>query len=153
MSDVSCKALDGWFQEAKKRKVPPEVLAQGLPYSLKHLKNKHERIDWASFARFVKNSRTFMSEDDLVHMGGAFLRSPVVRSHALLARFLFSAKDFYRWTSTKKANEGVGNQLFSCIDFDYQDLGSRTVKVRARLLDGYGPLCPDVFLVSKGVYI
>jgi len=126
------------------------ALLDGVPYSLQHLRDKHERIDWSAFLQIMRNAGRIWSDAELVSMGGAFLRSPFMRPAALIARLLFSTKDFYSWVYGD-ARRGAGVQAFTCVEPSYRDLGGDRIAITVRVRDGYEAACKEFFLVSQGL--
>ena len=149
MSDVSCRALDVFFKEAKRRGVSEDTLLKDVPYSLKHLRNKHERIDWLSFSKFMTNVGRFLSNDELADLGGRVIRNPLFIPLAAVARFLFDARDFYRFL--EKQSQSGKDQFFRCVRASTLDTGVRKLEARVTLLEGYPP-CPEFFWVTYGVF-
>src|SRR5437016_4128893 len=98
--EVSCRTLEVFFAKLAAKKQPEECLAAGTGYPVSHLKNKKEQIDWPAFVRFMANAGSIWTEGELIALGGAFFRSPVVRSILLPARLLFGPRDVYRWVYT-----------------------------------------------------
>ncbi len=150
MREVSCKVLDLFFVRLAKMNLRPDLLVEGTGLSLAHLKNKHERIDWAVFARIMRNAGKVWTPDQLVELGADFFRTPYMRPFALIARLLFSATDFYRWLFAK--GNGVGNQTFSCVEPRLTELEPNVLQLELTVPPGYDP-CPEFFLVSKGNFI
>ena len=50
MSEVSCRALEFFFRELRKKGLDPEVLAKDSDCRVDQLRDKHEWISWRSFA-------------------------------------------------------------------------------------------------------
>src|SRR5262245_9355420 len=100
MKEISCQLLDPFFREGRRKKIPAEALAalaDGTGYAVAHLRDRHERIEWSAYRRFAANARAHWTEDGLVDLGGAFSKSPVVRSINVVVRLLFTPRDFYEW--------------------------------------------------------
>ena len=149
MREVSCRALDMFFRAAGKGRIPLESLAAGTGYSVAYLRDKHERIEWSSFVRFMRNAGVLWSQDELVAMSAGFLRSPLLRAIVAPARLLFSPEDLYRWGMGQK--HGAGDQLFRCIQQSYFRIDSRRARLELTLPPGYEP-CTEFFLISKEVF-
>src|SRR5687768_893567 len=108
MKEVSCRVLDIFFRDLKRRRLSPQLLAIGSGYSVDHLRNKNERIEWASFVRIMTNASQIWSKEDCIRLGGAFFQNPLMRPFSLIARILFTPKAFYFWVTKKR--EGMGPQ-------------------------------------------
>src|SRR5215831_16850731 len=100
MREVSCRALDPFFQAVDRRGVARSELGRDVGYALAHLEDRHERIDWEAFRRFMANVRRFFDVNALTEIGAVGLKQPGFRSFALIGRTLFSASGFYRWMLT-----------------------------------------------------
>jgi hypothetical protein len=147
---AACKALDVFFWQLKKKGLPPEVLAEGTGYSVKHLRNKHERIEWSAFVRFMANAGRVWPGDELVNVGAGLFSSPYFRPFSAVARLMFTAKEVYRWIFAK--SNGVGNQMFAGIEPSFRDLGNNNVLLEIRFPADM-EMCPEFFLVCKGSFI
>ncbi len=144
MREVSCRMLDVFFADLKRRQIPAEPLVVGTGYSLEHFRNKHERVEWDAFRTFMRNGRQHWTDDDLVRLGGSFVDSPLFRPFRLIARMLFSAKQIYRWTT-----DSAGGQMFSCVTSRYFDDGPKRVRMVVTLGKEYVP-CAEFFVLTKG---
>lgn len=149
MKEVSCKVLDIFFRELQRSGEPLERLADGTGFSVDFLRNKKERLEWSEFVRVMDNADTIWTRDDYIRIGGAFFGNKLLTSVTVAGRLLFTAKDFYRWIAKKR--DGVGNQLFTCIDAEWKDVGSSDVEVSLMLQEGYEQ-CPAFFHVSHGAF-
>ena len=135
MSEVACKAIGVFFRRAERDKIPIERLLAGVKYSVEHLRNKNERIDWDTLVQFLDNAGHVWTEKELEAIGGAFVESPFFRSFAVVARLLFTPLDFYRYANTPA--RGAGTQLFSCITPRQRELGPNHITVDLTLPLGY----------------
>ncbi len=151
MKEASCKALDVFFWQLSKKGLPPEVLVEGTGYSVQHLRNKNERIEWEAFLRFMRNAGRVWSNEELVEVGKAFFDSQYIRPVAVVARLLSSATDVYRWIFEK--SKGVGDQMFAgVIQNRFELVGENRLALEIRFVDGKEP-CPQFVYVSKGTLI
>ena len=64
--EVSCRTFERLFKEWQKNGRSPEALVAGAGCSLEQLRNKHERISWASYRAIMANARTLWDDDDFV---------------------------------------------------------------------------------------
>jgi signal transduction histidine kinase len=151
MREVSCRVLDVHFRELQKKGLPAGVLLDGVPYSLAHLQNKHERIDWASFVRLMANLRKIWSEDEIIAQGGAWIESPFLRHTTLVVGALFTPKQFYQWLAndSKSGRRGGGMQVHTCTTTSFDDHGPDRLSLEVRIDEGHAP-CPEFFLLCKG---
>ena len=67
--EVSCRIVQVIFEYAKEHSLPIETLLAGVPYTLDHLRNKHERIEWDVYGRMMSKLRPILSDDDFEQMG------------------------------------------------------------------------------------
>jgi signal transduction histidine kinase len=144
--EVSCRALDPFFQAADRAGISRDELARGVGYPRSLLEDRHERIDWDAFRRFMANVRGFFDEQALTEIGAVGLKQPGFRSFALIGRTLFSASGFYRWMLT---SGGMGNQLFSNMSPSFRELGPGRIDLDLQVAPGYEP-CPDFFHFAAG---
>jgi hypothetical protein len=63
VKEVACKVLDVFFREIRRKGLSEEVLLAGVPATAAHLRDRHERIDWAVFLRFMENVRSVWTDD------------------------------------------------------------------------------------------
>ena len=136
-----------FFRALRRRKVMPERLAEGTGLSVEQLRNRHERIEWSEFLRIMQNVRSIWTREEIIDIGGAGLRSPVVRAFVVVARLLFSARDFYRWTAM--AGSGVGNQMVSCITPSLVEHDASRLTITLTMTPGYAP-SEEFFLTAQG---
>ena len=113
MKEVSCKVIAQVLREAERRTLPAGALTAGTDYSLAQLKNPKERIHWDEFVQIMANARKIWSEEQLIEIGGRIARSPIMLAFNIVARVLFTAKDFYFFVN--KSGGGPGNLLFPCV--------------------------------------
>ncbi len=150
MKEVSCRILEMFFRELKKKKLPAAMLLEGVGYPLEHFRDKHERIDWPAFVRMMRNAERIWTPSEIEAMGGAWIDSPFLRHTRLIAGVLFTPKNFYQWLASEQKNDRGGtHQVFTCVTSTYRDLGPDHVGVDVRLDDGIEP-CPAFFLLTKG---
>jgi signal transduction histidine kinase len=146
VNEVSCRALDPFFQAVDRRGIERSRLVDGLTYELRFLQDRHERIDWDAFRQFMANVRKIFTTEELVEIGAVGLKSPGFKSFALIGRTLFSASGFYRWMLT---SGGMGNQLFSNMSPSFRELGPGRIDLDLQVAPGYEN-CPDFFDFASG---
>lgn len=151
MKEVSCRVLNVFFLELRKKGIPPDVLFEGVDYSIEHLRNKHERIDWDTFLRINRKAEEIWTEEELIPLGGAFVKSPFVWTSVILARLLFNEKTYYRWVFTPKI--GLGPQFFTCITPTYEELSDNLIRLSLKVDDEYERFPRSYLLITKGMLI
>jgi hypothetical protein len=149
MRDVSCRALQIFLGEAKKKGVSPESLCVGTGYNLDHLRTAKERIEWPAYVAFLKNCARIWSEEEFVALGGKVFRSPIIRPLSLVARLLFTPIGVYKWMNDEK---GPGKQLFQCIDTKISIESSTSLSLSLAVAGGL-ELSREFFWVTKGSFI
>ncbi|MCB0195879.1 MAG: response regulator [Anaerolineae bacterium] len=133
--EVSCRALDGFFQAIENEGLPLEPFIAGVAYPLGHLRNKHKRIDWDNFVILMENAGHIWSDDEIIAIGELLLDSPLVKPFTLVANFFFSAKDIYCFGVRPRV--GVVSQLYGCIDGSITELSSRHIIVEFTMRPGF----------------
>ena len=146
MREVSCRAVEPFLQAADRRGIARTDLTRGVGYALSHLEDRHERIDWDAFRRFMANVRSHFDERALTQIGADGVRSSGARAFSLIGRTLFSAGGFYRWLLT---SGGLGNQMFSNMTPSYRELAPGRLQLDLEVDPGYEP-CPDFFHFAAG---
>ncbi len=148
MNEVSCQVLDVFFQQLRREKRPPSVLAVGLPVPVEHLLRRQNRIDWAVFVQFMRNAGAIWTPQELSAVGEAFFLSRGMRAMSLIARLLFDAPGFYRWVFEKQT--GAGDQSFGGVfEHSHQQLDATHLRLELKLKEGWEP-CPEFYPVTAG---
>ena len=145
--EVSCRTFERLFKEWQKNGRSPEALVAGAGCSLEQLRNKHERISWASYRAIMANARTLWDDDDFVRLGRVVMDTPWAKPFTIPARLLYSAKDFYYMMI--RPGGGVARQMFSCVDFSQHEEAPRHLIIEMTMQNGY-PICREYFLITKG---
>ncbi|MCB0209781.1 MAG: response regulator [Anaerolineae bacterium] len=135
--EVSCRALDGFFQALENEGLPFEPFIAGVEYPLEHLRNKHKRINWDNFSILMENACKIWSDDEIIAIAELLLHSPLVKPFTLISNFFFSVKDIYYFGVQPRI--GVVSQLYGCMDSSITDLGPRHVITEFVMRPGYKP--------------
>ncbi len=146
MREVSCKVFDPFFRAADARGLPRAALLAGVGYSLSHLTDRNERVEWDAYRRFMVNVAARFTDDEIVRIGSDGLASPLVRSILVVGRVLLSAPGFYRWVVSAG---GAGNLLFANVVPAYIERGPDRFALELRMAPGYPP-CREFFLFAQG---
>jgi signal transduction histidine kinase len=149
VKEVSCKVIAPVVREAERCKFPPTALTEGTPYSLAHLRNGRERITWNEFIQIMANARRLWTEEQLVEIGSKIVASPLMLPFTIVARILFTPRDFYFYIN--KQGEGVGSQLFTHIVSSCRDVGPNQLEIELITTEGY-PVCREFHLLTKGAF-
>jgi signal transduction histidine kinase len=150
VNEVSCKVFDVVFRALAKKGLNPSLLTNETDVTVSQLRDKHARLSWTTYCAIMLKARQLFTDDEYVDMGGAFFRSPMIRPLAIVARFLFTAPDFYRWVNTDR--RGPGKQMFTCMDVAYAEHGSNRISIELTLPESY-EVCWDFFVITKGTFI
>jgi signal transduction histidine kinase len=143
MKEVACSVTAPLIKEFRKQGLPAAALAEGTGYGIAHLENKHERIEWRSFLQLVANARRHWGDDDFKAYGASFMKSPIIRSFTVVARLLFTVREFYLWISSSAP-------VFTCIHGGpTEELGPNRMVISALLDEGYTP-CREFSLITVG---
>jgi len=152
MNEVSCRVLDVFFGELRRKGIPAGMLFDGVDYSIQRLQNKQEHIDWSAFVRICKQAEKIWTEEELLAIGAAFPHAPFVRWTLQVARLLFTEKDFYRWLHTP-SKFGPGRQFFSCLTPGFDELSDNLLRLSLEVHDGYERFPRSFLIICKGVLI
>jgi PAS domain S-box-containing protein len=140
---VSCFALQYVFHELERRGQPIEPFVRDLPYSLAHLRDPRERVDWATLCTVAERCEHFWGERELTELGERAHRSPLVRWMTIVARTLFTPTEYYRFALREFC------QKFACIEPLLQEIGPGRMHCHLYMREGYEP-CPALFRALLG---
>ncbi len=141
--------LDVFFVALRQKEAPLSSLLERVPYTIEHLRDKGERIDWDAFVQFLSNAGRIWNDKELLALGGVFLVSPAARPLSLVARLMFSPKEFYRWAYAPR--KGAGVQLITCVEPRFEELSGDVLRLSLELHDGYTPWPREFLLVCAGI--
>ncbi|MCB9421777.1 MAG: response regulator [Ardenticatenaceae bacterium] len=133
--EVSCRALDIYFKALEKENLPYETLTAGMTYPLEYIRNKNNRIDWNEFCIFLENSAKIWNDEEFTTISESLLDSPWVKPFVIIAQFLFSLKDIYRFGA--RPNNGVVSQLYRVTDGIVIDLAPNHIVIEYTMHSGY----------------
>ncbi|MHB8878853.1 MAG: ATP-binding response regulator, partial [Myxococcaceae bacterium] len=145
--EVSAKVLGIFFQQLARKGLPAEELAAGTGWPVARLQTTGEWMDWATFAVFMGNVGRVFTPEEIVSIGGDFLRSVPMRHVGVIARAMFTAPEFFRWLFDGK--DGSGSQGFRCLRATFEVQDPQRLRLTLELPEGY-PRPPEFFLTCKG---
>ncbi|MEO6953945.1 MAG: histidine kinase dimerization/phospho-acceptor domain-containing protein, partial [Polyangia bacterium] len=149
MSDVSCKSLEDFFKDARRRGISDSEFVRGIDVDLATLKDRNARIDWSTFTAILENFHRFYSLDELEHIGGAFARGTIIKPFVLMARLLFNARDFFLWLY---GPDSPVRASFACVEPSIVETSATQAIITLRLRDGLVP--SEIFMrVSRGAMV
>ena len=149
MSDVACRALDVFFTDARRRGIPADDLLRGVDVPLSLIRDRRHRIPWATFVRILDNLARHYTPAELESLGGAYLRSPLIRPFALVAGLVFKARDFYKWIY---APNSPVQSVFSCVTPTFDERSPSEAFVTLTLAPGLEPSEPFNH-ISRGAVV
>lgn len=147
--EVSCKAVLHIAKLLEAKGYPKEVFSEWSGYPLKHLFNKHERIDWSSWLRVAEHLDGIFTDEEYYKMGFEQYKSPVFRTTYLIGGLLFSPKDFFKWMCDP--DKGEGNMWWANIRPTLKEIGPNHLQIDLTMHDGYEPW-QNWFLTTKGSF-
>ncbi|MEZ4360364.1 MAG: ATP-binding protein [Kofleriaceae bacterium] len=145
MSDVTCKAVQPYFDVAKAHGVEPAALIGGMPYSAEFLRDKNNRISWRDFVEIGQKTRErcALGDADLEQIGRNVFKSGGMRVIMSLARVLGEPARFYKWM--QRGN----NMLFANMTSEVSVTDKQNLQIKIRLRDDDPPSL-EYLLISKG---
>ncbi len=149
MTEVSCRVFDIKLRDLKRRKLSPELLIKGTSTSAHTLANPKARISWVEYVRIMRNVGKIWTDEEMMALGGAFYRNPLIRPVALVGLLLFEVRDFYKWIGT--AEGGATQQWFTAIAPTFRDLGQGKIELVCATKPGFEP-CREFFIISHGSF-
>lgn len=150
VKEVSCKVLAGVVREAERKKLGPNCLTEGTAYDLTHLRDPRERIDWQDFIQIMANARKIWTEEEMIDIGKRVAASRLFLSLALIARLLFTPKDFYFYLNKGNA-DGGGGMFFTNMTPTIRETGRNELEIELLTADGYS-LCREFYLITLGAF-
>src|SRR5688572_23200772 len=99
MKELSCRFFETLLRDLRERKIDPAILVAGTGYTVPHLADKDERVEWSAALRMLENGRSLWSRDQLIRIGERSTESPLVQFIGVVARIRFSVSGFYQWVT------------------------------------------------------
>jgi signal transduction histidine kinase len=133
--EVSCRVTVVMIEAAEQRGVDPAALADGLPFSLQHLRTRRNWIDWVSWSRLLRNAGRIWSDAELEDVADAMLRAPSLRALVAIASLVTTPQEFNSWMS-RSGGRG-SRRLFACVETKVRALGPDEIETVDTLPEGY----------------
>ena len=143
--EVSCFALQYIFGELERRGQPIEPFIRDLPYSLAHLRDPKQRVDWKTLCIFAERCDRLWGERGLIDLGERAHISPLVRWMTIVARALFTPSEYYRFALREFCRK------FACIEPLLQEVGPGRLHCHLYMREGYAPSSP-LFTALLGAF-
>lgn len=143
--EVSCFALEYVFHELERRGQPIEPLVRGLPYSLEHLRDPRQRVDWKTLCIFAERCEHLWGAGGVLELGERAHLSPLVRWMTFVARALFTPTEYYRFALREFCRK------FACIEPLLQEIGPGRLHLHLYMREGYEP-SPPLFNALLGAF-
>src|SRR5688500_6060166 len=137
------------FRALKAKGLSAAILAEGTQYDVAYLQDKNNRVEWEAFVRINANASKIWSTEELIEIGGAFFRSPLVRSILVPARLLFPPRGVFQWVLGD--SKGLGKHMVPCALNTYRELGPDRAELDITFPAGYAR-CPEFFTISLGAF-
>jgi signal transduction histidine kinase len=147
MKEVSCILLDTVFHGLERKKISADIVCSGIPYDMKYLRDKNERIEWDVFCRIVENLKTVLDDKGFEGLGDYVGRTRFWDPHITIAKILFTPTKLYWWWSSP-SKHGGGKKVVSCIEPVVKKMGENHMRITLTIQDGYRD-CPEFFMVTK----
>ena len=107
--EVSCKVFTPTFEVLKRKKIDLNLALKNIPYSLDHLLNRHERIEWSVLCNFITNIRPYLSISDFEEMGAVDIREGFNQEYVASGLLMFSLNKFSRRDGENIVKSGEHN--------------------------------------------
>ena len=124
--EASCRCLISILEAIEHKNIPQSIWLKGLPYTIDHLQNKYERVEWTVFCQVIKNVRSFFTEDEFIDMGRSWANNNIIRTTMLIPRFLFERGELLHLA--QRHIEKSGSQYFTCINYNTTSLGPNGIR-------------------------
>jgi len=147
--EVSCKILQPVFLACLKKGIRIEKIIHDIPYDKKYLSNKHERIEWNTFVRIIKNLRTYFDAKEFEEIGTLHV-TPGFYPEGILAGLIFFSSNKFSRILVKKVFK-IGDMMISCIKHEINFPGNNNIFVKLDLDNNYKN-CPDFFIWLKSYW-
>ncbi len=116
--EVSAKAVKALLSTVRSQGYSTDSLMVNTPFTCEDFDNRSLRISWTSFKTIMENttSELHLSDEELIQIGRASLRSPVLNVLGFLTSMVFTLPETYSLYNGDRANS-FGGDLFNCINF------------------------------------
>jgi PAS domain S-box-containing protein len=145
--EVSCEALRYVFLELERRGEPLEPIARGLPYSLEHLRDARQRIDWQSLCILASRCERLWTEEGIFALGQRAHSFPLGSWMCAIARLLFTPLEYYRWTLREFCRK------FACIESSVLQVEPGVLRCQLYMREGYEPSRPLFAALQGGLIV
>jgi PAS domain S-box-containing protein len=147
--EVSCRILGLFVDQVEKRGFDPSILTEGAYVTPDQLRDRQQRISWATFRTVLTNSAKVWSDAELIELGGILVKSRPLRFFTRLTRLFYTAEDVYKMICEVTRSDGYLD--FTCIDNSFRRLGPHHVRIDVTLHPGYR-LSREFFVVTQGTF-
>ena len=145
MDEVSCRLLGNVLKLAERKGVNVDTLAARVGRTPIHLRSKGERISWDEFHSILQAIGKHATQDELIDLGGEFIRSPFLRPITLVARMLYTPHNFYQWVFGEKS----GNEQVTCVQPKFTSVAEGKCTIVLELTTGYS-VSNEYFEICRG---
>ena len=145
--EVSCKVFTPTFEVLKRKNIDLNLALKNIPYSLDHLLNRHERIEWSVMCTFISNIRPYLSISDFEEMGAVDIRDGFNQEYVASGLLMFSLNKF-----SKRDGENIvksGEHNVTCIIGEIVSTKKNSMKVKY-YIDEEHEYFPEFVYVQRG---
>ncbi len=133
--EVSNRVMQGIINSLIEKKFDMNIFLEGIPYDLKYLQNRHERIEWWVYCKIISNLRPYFTQTDFEEMCGNLVKRGKYFQAVIIGFFLFGSNQLARTFS---------RQIWKLLDSQFSNIKAKTefldknkMKIYAILDAGY----------------
>lgn len=133
--EVSNRGMQGVIDSLIEKRFDMNILLEGIPYDLKYLKSRHERIEWWVYCKIISNLRPYFTQTDFEMMNRRMVSRGKYFEGVLFGFFLFGSNKLARL---------FHNQIWKLGEFTFSNIKQRTefleknkIRIYAILDEGY----------------
>ena len=145
--EVSCKVFTPIFDVLKRKNIDLNLALKNIPYSLEHLLNRHERIEWSVMCTFVSNIRPYLSISDFEEMGAVDIREGFNQEYVASGLLMLSLNKFSKRDGENIVKSGEHNA--TCIIGEIVSTEKNSMKVKY-YIDEEHEYFPEFVYVQRG---
>ena len=145
--EVSCKVFTPIFDVLKRKNIDLNLALKNIPYSLDHVLNRHERIEWSVMCTFVSNIRPYLSISDFEEMGAVDIRDGFNQEYVASGLLMHSLNKFSKRDGENIVKSGEHNA--TCIIGEIVSTDKNCMKLKY-YIDEEHEYFPEFVYVQRG---
>lgn len=146
--DISCRWVGVLFDHLQEESFVLSNVLAGVPYSLAHLLDKYEYIDWRTFCHLLQNMGQIWEPFHFEACGRQFLNSLWAAPFAIVGQLLDAPLEIYSWLGQPVS--GLRSLFISCLGTTLTVFSPLQLQLNVVIPDGY--VCePLFFWLYRGV--